>query len=92
MRDTLTLHPFNIKSAIVNLNTSNQPGSHWVRYYRNKTDGIYFDSYVQIIPAEIQRYLQTVVNSTRVRKLYREIQISYTLRIRQCGVIFAYSY
>ena len=59
MRDTLPLYPFNIESGIVNFNTSNQAGSHWVCYYRNKTDRIYFDSYGQIIPVEIQRYLKT---------------------------------
>ena len=34
-------------------------GSHWVCYYRNKTDRIYFDSYGLITPVEIQRYLKT---------------------------------
>ena len=57
MRDTLALYPF--VERIVNLNTSNQAGSHWVCYYRNKNDRIYFDSYEQITPVEIQRYLQT---------------------------------
>ena len=33
MRDTLPLYPYNIESGIVNLNTSSQPGSHWVYYY-----------------------------------------------------------
>ena len=59
MRDTLPLHPFNIESGIVNLKISSQPGSHWVCYYRNKTDRSYFDSYAQITPVEIQRYLKT---------------------------------
>ena len=59
MRDTLPPHPFNIESGIVNLNTFNQSGNHWVCYYRNKTNRIYFDSYGQITPVEIQRYLKT---------------------------------
>ena len=59
MRDTLPLYQFNVEGAIVNLNTPNQAGSHWVCYYRNKTDIIYFDSYGQITPVEIQRYLKT---------------------------------
>ena len=70
MRDTLRPCPFNVESGIVNVNTSNQAGSHWVCYYRNKTDRIYFDSYAQITPVELQRYL---------KKLYREIQILYKL-------------
>ena len=59
MRDTLPPYPFNVESGIVNLNTSNQAGSHWACYYRNKADRIYFDSYGQITPVEIQRYLKT---------------------------------
>ena len=35
------------------------PGSHWVCYYRNKKERIYFDSYGQITHVEIQRYLKT---------------------------------
>ena len=58
-RDTLSLYPFNIESGIVNFNTSSQPGRHWVCYYRIKTERIYFDSYGQITPVEIQRYLKT---------------------------------
>ena len=59
MRDTLPQYPLNVECGIVNFNTSNQPGSHWVCYYRNKNERIYFDSYGQITPVEIQRYLKT---------------------------------
>ena len=59
MRDTLPLYPFNVETGTVNLNTSNQAGIHWVCYYRHKADRIYFDSYGQITPVEIQRYLMT---------------------------------
>ena len=59
MRDTLPQYPYSMECDIVNLNTSNQFGIHWVCYYRNKNDIIYFDSYGQITPSEIQRYLMT---------------------------------
>ena len=59
MRDTLPQYPLNVECVIVNFNTSNQTGSHWVCYYRNKNGRIYFDSYGQITPVEIQRYLKT---------------------------------
>ena len=55
MRDTLPQYPLNVECGIVNFNTSNQPGS----YYRNKNERIHFDSYGQITPVEIQRYLKT---------------------------------
>ena len=32
MRDTLPQYPFNIECGIVNLNTPDQSGSHWVCY------------------------------------------------------------
>ena len=54
MQDTLLHYPFNVESGIVNF-TSSQPDSHWVCYYRNKNERIYFDSYGQITPVEIQR-------------------------------------
>ena len=59
MRDAIPQYPFNIECGIVNLNTSDQSGSHWLCYYRNGSDRFYFDSYGQITPVEIQRYLKT---------------------------------
>ena len=59
MRDTLPQYPFNIECGIVNLNASDQPRSHRVCYYRNGSDTFYFDSYGQITPVVIQRYLKT---------------------------------
>ena len=59
MRDTLPKYPFNEVSGIVNFNTSRQPGSHWVCYYRNNNERIDFNSYGQIIPVEIQQFLKT---------------------------------
>ena len=59
MRGTLPQYPFNIECGIVNLNTSDQSGSHWVSYCRNGSDRLYFDSYGQITPVDIQRYLKS---------------------------------
>ena len=60
MRDTLPKQtPHSVECGIVNLNTSSQSSSHWVCYYRNKINRIYFDSFEQITPVEIQRYLKT---------------------------------
>ena len=92
MRDTLPRQPLSVECGIINLNTSSQRGSHWVCYYRNKSNRIYFDSYGQITPVEIQRYLKTGIEFAVVRKLYREIQILYRLQIHRCVVTFAYSF
>ena len=86
MRDTLPLYPFNVESGIVNLNTSNQPGSHWVCYYRNKTDRIYFDSYGQTTPVEIQQYLKTCSQFDRGKEIIqRNTDIVQAVITSVCG-------
>ena len=59
MRDTLPKRPHKVECGIVNLNTSLESGSHWVCYYKNAKTRIYFDSFGQITPLEIQNYLKT---------------------------------
>ena len=61
MRDEL---PKKIKKSeecgIMNFNTHEQIGSHWVLYVKtHHGTRIYFDSYGQITPLEIQKYLKT---------------------------------
>ena len=59
MRDTLPESPNHTECAIVNFNTSDQAGSHWVCYYKNGINRIYFDSFGQVTPMEIQKYLKS---------------------------------
>ena len=60
MRDQLPTKVNKKECGIVNLNTSQEPGSHWVCYYKNNAkDRIYFDSFGQITPVEVQKYLKT---------------------------------
>ena len=58
-RDQLPEKMGNRESGIVNFNTSKEPGSHWVAYFRDGSKKIYFDSFGQVIPTEIQKYLKT---------------------------------
>ena len=53
MRDTLPEYPRNTECGIVNFNTHEQPGSHWVCYYKDGKKRIYFDSFGQITPSEV---------------------------------------
>ena len=86
MRDTSPLYPFNVESGIVNLNTSNQAGNHWVCYYRNKTDRIYFDSHLQITPVGIQRYLKTGREFDRGKEvIQRNTDIVQAVNTSVCG-------
>ena len=59
MRDELVGTPAQQECGVVNFNTSSEPGSHWVAYYKNGKDRIYFDSFGQVPPTEIQKYLKT---------------------------------
>ena len=59
MRDELPKVDRQIECGIVNLNRSDEMGSHWVCYVRNQNDRIYFDSFGQITPLELQEYLKT---------------------------------
>ena len=59
MRDELPKVARQIECGILNLNRSDEMGSHWVCYVRNQNDRIYFDSFGQITPLELQEYLKT---------------------------------
>ena len=86
LRDTVPQYPFNVESGIVNLNASSQPGSHWVCYYRNKNERIYFDSYGQIIPVEIQRYLKRGSEFDRGKEvIQRNTDIVQAANTSVCG-------
>ena len=59
MRDELPKTTQKQECGIVNFNTSTEPGSHWVAYFKDGNERIYFDSFGQVIPTEIQKYLKT---------------------------------
>ena len=78
MRDTLPKQIRQRECGIMNLNTSQQRGSHWVCYYKNDKDRVYFDSFGCITPNELQRYLKTpsefVNNISCIRRNTEQIQ------------------
>ena len=60
MRDTLPYIAYHKECGIVNLNTAEQTRGHWVRYFKEGLKRrIYFDSFGQVAPLEIQKYLKT---------------------------------
>ena len=61
MRDTLPKAPRKHECGIMNFNTSEQSGSHWVCWYVSNagSNRIYFDSFGCITPYELQRYLKS---------------------------------
>ena len=86
MRDELPDRKHIIECGIMNLNKSEQIGSHWVCFVRNKKDRIYFDSFGQITPLELQKYLKTkqeFKNNTPVIK--RNTDIVQRVNTHVCG-------
>ena len=90
-RDTLPQYPLNVECGIVNFNTSNLPGSHWVCYYRNKNERIYFDSYRQITPVDFQRYLNTGSEFDRGKEvIQRNTDIVQAASTPVCGHLWLF--
>ena len=83
MRDTLPKQPKKIECGIVNLNTSKEKGSHWTAYFKNQIR-IYFDSYGQITPIEIQNYLKTQ-EEREISVIQRNTDIVQSVGTSICG-------
>ena len=59
MRDELPNNPLNEECGILNLNTHNESGSHWICWYKNRNARYFFDSFGENPPIELIRYLKT---------------------------------
>ena len=60
MRDELSkTKPRKNESGVLNLNTSDQTGSHWVAWYKNGKERYYFDSFRKPPPTEMMQYLKS---------------------------------
>lgn len=58
MRDELPKRPFNRECGIVNLDSSKNPGTHWVAYVKCSDYVEYFDSYGNLKPPkELVKYI-----------------------------------
>ena len=85
MRDNIPKPPpHKIECGIVNLNTTKEKGSHWVCYYKNESNRVYFDSFGQITPLEIQNYLKKP-SEKGVAVIQRNTDIVQALNTHICG-------
>ena len=86
MRDTLP-STVNVKECgIVNFNTSDQSGSHWVCYYKDCDYRIYFDSFGQVTLDEIQKYLKSSREyKMRKKVIHRNTDIVQHINTHVCG-------
>ena len=87
MRDTLPKIAHQTECGIVNFNTSNQVGSHWVCYFKDgMNQRIYFDSFGQVTLEEIQKYLKTKKEyETRKAVIQRNTDIVQHINTHVCG-------
>lgn len=57
MRNTLPHKIQDKECGVVNLDSTEGSGTHWVAYYKNGNNHIYFDSFGLDAPVELQKYL-----------------------------------
>jgi len=89
MRDELPKKPWANECGIVNFNTSLQPGSHWVAYYKTEKERIAFDSYGQVILAELSDYLKTEKEKNEA-VIQRNTDIVQKFNTQICGHLCLY--
>ena len=91
IRDALPKKTWKKECGIMNFNTSDQSGSHWVCWYKNGSERIYFDSFGCITPIELQNYLKTPLefeNNTRcIQRNSEQVQEANT---QICGQLCLY--
>ena len=68
MRDELKFKPLEKECGILNLDCSRNDGTHWVAWFKNKDNKIYFDSFGVQPPLELIKYLKSPI-------LYNTFQI-----------------
>ena len=91
MRDTLPSKPREKECGILNLNKFSQRGSHWVAFYKDGGKRIYFDSFGQVVPSELQKYLKTDKEfDENQRVIQRNTDIVQRENETNCGLLCVY--
>jgi hypothetical protein len=73
LKDVIPPTPFLPLKMIINLQTQNLPGDHWVAIVRNANRiGYYFDSYGEMPPLPIQHWLAN--NCSEWHHNYQQVQ------------------
>jgi hypothetical protein len=83
--------PLNKECGIMNFNTSNESGSHWVCWVKKDKKRIYFDSFGQNMPIELERYLKS--NSELKNKklcIKRNHIVVQHINTVECGTLCLY--
>lgn len=69
MRDSLPTKPRIVECAVLNLDSSDNPGTHWVAYVKQNDYCEYFDSFGNLKPPlELVKYLRSMtINYNYIR-------------------------
>ena len=66
-------------------------GSHWVAYYKDSDKRIYFDSFGQVPPTELQKYLKTEKEFLEGKSvIQRNTDIVQKVNTKICGQLCTY--
>ena len=88
MRDTLPKIAHLRECGIVNLNTSQQPGSHWVCYFKDGERRLHVDTFGQVTLYEVQKYLKSKKElETGAAVIQRNTDIVQRVNTHVCGHI-----
>lgn len=72
MRNCLPARPLNVECGVINLDSDENPGTHWVAYVKDNTYVEYFDSYGNLKPPiEFVRYIKCKINYNYNRFQYK---------------------
>lgn len=86
MRDSLPIKPKRNECGILNLQTSDEDGSHWVTYIKHGDDSIYYNSYGNLSPPqELIDYL-----GSNIKYNYEAFQSYDTVICGHLCLIFLY--
>ena len=77
--------------GVVNLDNSDGSGTHCVSYYKHGSVRIYFDSFGQVTPIEIQKYLKTKHEFQKnIAVIQRNTDIVQHINSTNCGHLCLY--
>ena len=85
MRDELPAKTHNRECGILNFNTHDQQGSHWVCWYKSGNDRYYFDSYGEPPPIELIAYLKTYEELREGRPVIQQSALIVQHYQNECG-------
>ena len=91
MRNDLPAKPWKKECGILNLDSINHEGTHWVAWYKNGKERYYFDSFGQYPPFELLHYLKTSMEIDRDLPAIKRSAVTVQHdQSKECGALCLY--